>query len=129
MSVDWQSTVLSPLMAVFGQPIIYAPVKSKYQNRHTLTGVFDEAFTVIDIVDGMTVTSISQCIGLNLRDLPVTPNQKDQILVKASYGAPLKDTWYIVKKVMPDGHGGCRLLLNVAPTPCDITSDDGTQDQ
>ncbi|MCH7381375.1 head-tail joining protein [Acinetobacter higginsii] len=129
MSVDWQSKVLSPLMAAFGQPIIYSPVKGRYQNRYELTGIFDEAFTDINIVDGMTVTSISPCIGLNLRDLPVEPCQKDQILVKASFGAPLKDTWYIVKKVMPDGHGGCRLLLNVAPTPCDTTDDKGTQDQ
>jgi len=129
MSVDWQSKVLSPLMAAFGQPISYYPVKDKYQSNHKLTGVFDEAYTDINIVDGLSVTSVSPCIGINLADLPFAPRQKDQILVYASFGAPLTDTFYIVKKVMPDGHGGCRLLLNVAPKPCDITSEDGTQDQ
>ncbi|WP_339352787.1 head-tail joining protein [Acinetobacter beijerinckii] len=129
MSVDWQSKVLSPLMAAFGQPITYYSVKDKYNVKYQLTGIFDQAYTDINIVDGIHVTSVSPCIGLNLANLPVTPSQKDQILVKAAFGAPLEDTFYIVKKVMPDGHGGCRLLLNVAPKPCDITSGDGTQDQ
>lgn len=129
MPVDWQSKVLSPLGAAFGQPISYFPVKDRYNVKHQLVGIFDEAYTDINIVDGLSVTSVSPCIGLNLADLPVAPRQKDQILIYASFGAPLTDTFYIVKKVMPDGHGGCRLLLNVAPKPCDITSEDGTQDQ
>ena len=65
----------------------------------------------------------------SVADLSFAPRQKDQILIYASFGAPLTDTFYIVKKVMPDGHGGCRLLLNVAPKPCDITSENGAQDQ
>lgn len=129
MPIDWQNKVMSPLVAAFGQPISYYPVNDKYNVKHQLTGIFDEAYTDINIVDGLSVTSVSPCIGLNLADLPAAPCQKDQILVKSSFGAPLKDTWYIVKKVMPDGHGGCRLLLNVAPKACDITSDNGTQDQ
>ncbi|BAP37740.1 hypothetical protein AS4_28000 [Acinetobacter guillouiae] len=129
MNVDWQSKVLSPLMAVFGQPILYASVKDKYLVKHSLSGVFDEAYIDIQVVDSLHVTSVSPCIGLNLKDLPVTPRQKDQILVKASFGAPLVDTLYMVKEVRLDGHGGCRLLLNLAPKACDITSEKGTQDQ
>jgi hypothetical protein len=75
MPVDWQSKVLSPLMAAFGQPISYYPVKDKYLENHKLTGVFDEAYTDINIVDGLSVTSVSPCIGLNLADLPFAPRQ------------------------------------------------------
>ncbi|MPW44746.1 head-tail joining protein [Acinetobacter guerrae] len=129
MAVDWQNKVLSPLVGVFGQPITYFSVKDKYKVEYLLSGIFDEAYTDINIVDGLTVTSVSPCVGINLVDLPVEPRQKDKILVQASFGAPLVDTLYIVKKVMLDGHGGCRLLLNIAPKNSDMTSEKGTQDQ
>lgn len=130
MAIDWQEKILSPNMAVFGQPILYAPVKEKYQIKHPLRGIFDEAYNDIQIIDGLHVTSVSPCIGIVLSDLPVTPRQKDQILIFALiFGAPKVDTWYIVKNVEMDGHGGCKLLLNIAPKPCDITSENGTQDQ
>lgn len=129
MAIDWQAKVLSPLVAVFGQPLTYFTVKSRYQDEYLLSGIFDEAYTDINVVDGLTVTSVSPCVGINLVDLQVAPRQKDKILVKAGLGAPLVDTLFIVKKVMPDGHGGCRLLLNIAPRPDDMTSNNGTQDQ
>lgn len=129
MAINWHEKVLSPNMAVFGQPILYMPVKDKYHVQHEILGIFDEAYMDITVVDGLHVTSVSPCIGINLIDLSSMPRQKDQILVKASYGAPLADTLYIVKEVRPDGHGSCRLLLNLAPKACDITSENGTQDQ
>ncbi len=129
MTINWHEKVLSPNMAVFGQPILYVTVKDKYQVQHELSGIFDEAYVDITVVDGLHITSVSPCISINLLDLPSTPRQKDQIIVKASFGAPSDDTAYIVKEVRPDGHGSCRLLLNLAPKPCHITNDNGTQDQ
>jgi len=129
VTINWYEKVLSPNMAVFGQPILYAPVKDKYRVQHEISGIFDEAYVDITVIDGLHTTSVSPCIGINLLDLPDAPRQKDQILVKASLGAPLVDTLYIVKEVRPDGHGSCRLLLNLAPKPCHITSENGAQDQ
>ncbi|MEQ1320913.1 head-tail joining protein [Acinetobacter guillouiae] len=129
MAIDWQDKVLSPNVAVFGQPILYLPIKDKYLVKHKLNGIFNEAYIDIQVVDGLHVTSVKPCVGLNLKDLSVMPRQKDQIWVKASFGMPLIDTLYIVKEVRLDGHGGCHLLLNLAPKACDITSENGTQDQ
>ncbi len=128
--INWQSKVIAPSVRVFGQPGVYRRGAEQFFTDHPLSGIFDSAFSFVDVAGGVEVVSTAPCFGINLADLPFTPVQKDQILIYASpFGAPAVDTLYAVKKVMPDGHGACRLLLNLAPQPPDITSSSGTQDQ
>lgn len=109
--IDWASKVFAPNIAVFGQP---ATVTQGGVSQG-LVGIFDEAYADVDVVDGMPVTTTSPCLGIVLTDLPFTPAQRALVFVPAALGAPLVDTNYIVRKVQKDGHGGARLLLNVAP--------------
>ena len=127
--IDWQQKTLEPLVKVFGQSAVYTRFSERHATEYQLSGIYDEAFEDIDIADGLQVATRSPCFGINLRDLPFIPSQKDQILVKAAVLAPKVDTLYIVKKVREDGHGGCKLLLNLAPRGSDRTSAKGTQDQ
>lgn len=127
--INWQDKTLAPLVSVFGQPAIYTRTSEKWSIEYPFSGVFDEAYEELDIADGVQTATKSPCIGINLADLPFEPKQKDQILVRAAFGAPKQDTLYAVKKVISDGHGGCRLLLNIAPRSSDRTSAKGTQDQ
>ena len=113
--IDWQGKVVAPLISKFGQPAQLTRDGKTYM----LAGVFDEAYSEVTVADGMPVTTVAPCFGFDLADLPAVPRQKDRLLVQAALGAPLTDTQYIVKQVRIDGHGWCRLLLNLAPTSAD----------
>lgn len=128
--IDWQRKVIGPSVKVFGQPSAYRRGSEQFFKDHLLSGIFDSAFQYVDVANGIEVVTTAPCFGINLADLPFAPAQKDQILIYASpFGAPAVDTLYAIKKIIPDGHGACRLLLNLAPRPSDITSSSGTQDQ
>ena len=107
--IDWSSLVLGPVIGVFGQPAVYTQAGTNYP----LSGVFDEAYASVDVSSGQPVTTWSPCFGFNVSDLPVTPRQKDRLTITAT------GQTYIVRNVQPDGHGWCRLLLNLAPTVAD----------
>lgn len=107
--IDWPSLVIGPVVGVFGQAATYVQSGVSYP----LTGVFDEAYTSVDVADGQPVTTTSPCLGFNVSDLPVTAKQRDRLTITAT------GQTYIVRRVQPDGHGWCRLLLNLAPTSAD----------
>jgi len=108
--IDWGAKVLGPSNQVFGQP---ATLRQGGVSQD-FTGIFDEAYADVDVIDGMPVTSTRPCMGVALADLPFAPAQGATLFVPAALGAPLVDTTYVVKKVQKDGHGAARLLLNVA---------------
>lgn len=62
----------------------------------------------------MPVTTKTPCFGFAVANLSTTPKQKDKLFIAAVYEAPKVDTTYIIKEVQADGHGWCRLLLNIA---------------
>lgn len=109
--IDWGAQVLAPTIKVFGQP----GTLTQGGVSVDLNGIFDEAYVDVDVLDGMQTTSTKPCFGIDLVDLPFAPAQGARVFIPAALGAPLVDTTYIVKKVQKDGHGGARLLLNVAP--------------
>ncbi|MGF6636817.1 head-tail joining protein [Paraburkholderia sp. MM6662-R1] len=109
--IDWDSLVLTPVEGIFGQP---ATLYAGSGNAHALNGVFDEAFTNVDVVDGVPVTTTRPCYGFRVATLPVTAHQGDTLFIPAAPGAPLSDTTYVVREVRTDGHGWCFLLLNLA---------------
>lgn len=110
--IDWDSVVLAPVESVFGQPATY---RAKDGHTYPLGGVFDEAVTNVDIVDGVPVTTTRPCYGYRVGTLAIAARQGDTLFIPAAPGAPLSDTTYVVREVRKDGHGWCFLLLNLAP--------------
>lgn len=106
--IDWQAKVISPNVSKFGQSAIYIHNKKSFE----LMGIFDSAYTDVDVVDGLPVTTLKSCFGFNVSDLPVEAQQSAFLLVKAALGEPLQDTTYRIKEVRLDGHGWVRLMLN-----------------
>ncbi|MGF6978954.1 hypothetical protein QFZ94_007469 [Paraburkholderia sp. JPY465] len=111
--IDWDSLLLAPVESVFGQSANYYSADGHY--AALLNGVFDEAVTDVDVMDGVPVTTKRPCYGFRVSQLPVTAQQGDTLLIPAAPGAPLADTTYVVREVRVDGHGWCLLLLNLAP--------------
>ncbi|MEX3690818.1 hypothetical protein AB3X91_11765 [Paraburkholderia sp. BR14263] len=110
--IDWDGVLLGPVEGVFGQPAVYQTADGR---SFPLNGVFDEAFTDVDVVNGEQVTTTKPCYGFRVASLPVPPRQKDKLFIPSAPGAPLVDTTYVIKKAPQiDGHGWCLLKLNVA---------------
>jgi hypothetical protein len=103
--IDWDTLVLGPAMAQFGEAVTYAfagaaPV--------AISGVYDEQYTAVDVVDGQGVTSSMPVLGVQLSQLPALPQQGDQLTIVRTAQR------FSVREVRPDGHGWAKLLLNQA---------------
>ena len=61
MSVDWQSKVLSPLMAAFGQPITYYSVKDKYNDWKNATNNREIAFEPLRSLSTRLFNTLLSC--------------------------------------------------------------------
>lgn len=101
--IDWDQVVIGPTVAVFGEAITYLPAAG---GSLSITGVFDEAYSDVDLAGGTAVTTDSPVLGVQLSQFPATPAQGDQLTVMRTA------TTYVIREVRPDGHGSARLLLN-----------------
>lgn len=115
MAVDWDTFVIGPTIAAFGEPVTYSAPAASF----AITGVFDEAYLELTPLGrgGLTTESIGlgnvgaisaemPVLGVQLSAFPVGiyPAQGDTLA--------LRDAVYVVKEVRPDGHGWAKLLLN-----------------
>ena len=125
--IDWQNKVVAPCNVVFGQAATIT-----FQGQvSSLNGTFDEAYGDVDASDGMPVTTLRPCLGINTAEIvnlgtqPLSALQGSRLTVFASTvpgGAPAVDTDYIVREARADGHGWARLILNLAPVATDEIS-------
>lgn len=129
--INWQQQCVAPCIAVFGQPVQIVIGGVAY----SINGVFDEAYLPVDAADGMPVTTVKPCLGINTADInlggaPVSSLQGSRVTIYASTagGSPAVDTDYIVQEARTDSHGSAQLILNLAPTPADDAVADGGQD-
>jgi hypothetical protein len=121
--INWDSLVLGPTMAVFGQPVLYQPMAPQYTGGPlvphgaplTITAVFDENYRKLDplatgdlIGRSSYVTSARPVLGVRLSLLPVRPTQGDRLTIV------LTAQVFAVGEVEPDRHGHALLLLNDA---------------
>lgn len=118
MTVDWGKKVIAPLISKLGQPALVTSHGTS--GSYSINGIFDEAYSSIDMAGDMAISTTKPCFGFNVTDAVFLPVKKDYILIYASLGAPLSNTNYIVQNVQVDGHGWCRLILNSAPIAADI---------
>lgn len=112
MSVDWDTELLAPVMAVFGEGTPGVP--SSWPTFRPLSGpvfqlpdaVFDEEYKrVVELADGSTQSLSAPVLGVREILFPVPPQQGDTAFI------PSKGQLYAVADVQPDGHGHILLIL------------------
>lgn len=118
MAVDWDGLVLAPCMEVFGETAVYTAAAAGFGDfafgesgfgstaPFEITGVFDEAYREVDLLDGPGITTAMPVLGIRLAEFSSPPAQGDQLIVRGQT--------FVVREVRPDGHGGAKLMLNLA---------------
>lgn len=108
--IDWDAVVLGPVMGVFGESVLYAPVNSApFQITH---GVFDDGFAEIDPLGSPGVLSSHPTLGIQLSEFPADFDAKE---AQGDRFTVLRTgVVYIVKAGEPDSHGHALLRANVA---------------
>lgn len=72
--------------------------------QRELKGIFDEAYQVVEILDGAPVSSVRPRLGLRLLDLDFYPQNFDDVLINGVN--------YKVTDIQPDGEAGIQLMLH-----------------
>lgn len=113
MAIDWDGTVLGPVMGVFGEGTpdgdpeswpLYTPRQGPA--FRLADAVFDREFREIVLQgDGSEISSRKPVMGVRLALFPSEPLQRDQVYV------PSIDMTFTVSEVQPDGHGHALLIL------------------
>lgn len=107
MPIDWDKTVIGPLMGVFGQPATYQPPGGVAFN---VSVVYDEAYQELAALDdGSDLTIETPVVGVQLSEFTTAPEQGGQLTITGTGEV------FLVKQVRPDGRGGAKLMLNYAP--------------
>lgn len=100
---DWQDktdNVMRICRDTFTSVILYTP---KLLAQRELKGIFDEAYILVEILDGAPVSSVRPRLGLRLLDLDFYPQNFDDVTING--------TDYKVVDVQPDGEAGIQLML------------------
>lgn len=113
MSIDWEAEVGGPTVAVFGGPAIYYPADGSAS--FAVTGVFDEAYREVTIIDSLAYTSDAQpVIGIDQGQFDLAgwvPGQNDLVKITDPLARAFGQT-FIVKEPRPDSHGIVKLMMN-----------------
>ena len=103
MMIDFSGTVIQSCQDAFAQPVIYLPASG---GSYAVRGIFREAYTAIEIVDGAPVSTTKPLLGIRLAEWPSVPQPGEQVEIVGTR------TVYVINNTNPDGMGGLRLLLN-----------------
>ncbi|OTP79488.1 head-tail joining protein [Caballeronia sordidicola] len=111
MSLDWIAALdrlNGAAQAAFGEPVSYAPATGEMP--YDITGIFDEAFLELVVVDGVQLQTEQPTLGIQYSQFTAQfkafPVQGDQLTVMRT------GETFVVREPRPDGHGGGRLMLN-----------------
>ncbi|MDR3408467.1 MAG: hypothetical protein P4L68_08215 [Methylovirgula sp.] len=105
MAIDWDGLVLKGVMDIFGEPISYVP---RGGAPIAITdAVFDEESAEIAVgEDGQMATLRKPTCGIRVAALGGAIASQSDTMIRIATGLA-----YIVKDVVPDGHGHIRLTL------------------
>lgn len=99
---DLANRALKAGIFAMGESITYIRADQSWQVK----GMFQSAHIALDPETGGPVSSQMPVVGVNGRDLPVTPKTGDRIAARGHV--------YRVRDVQPDGHTGFTLMLQKA---------------
>ncbi|ASW00141.1 head-tail joining protein [Paraburkholderia aromaticivorans] len=110
MPVNWDTLVIGPLQAVFGEPVTYRPLAG---GSLQITGVFDDAYLKEVMFEDASsgVTTVSAVLGVQLSQFPSLPVQNDQLYVSSV------NSTFLVREVRVDSRGGAKLMLSKMSSP------------
>lgn len=107
MAIDWDRELLGPVMAVFGEPVIYTPRGSA--SFRIEDAVFDEEAADVQVgEDGQISSQRKPMLGVRAAAFASPPLQSDRVVIERTGAA------YIVRDAQADGHGWIVLDLMVA---------------
>jgi hypothetical protein len=121
MGMDFSSLCLGPSMAIFGQPVMVAPVKSlPNAPAYPINGIFTITSVSIPTDDGGFLSSVALKLGIRMSDCPAAILQGDWISTAVG-NLPL-GYWqgtidptisldFVVFDMTPDGQGGAVCIL------------------
>ena len=96
---DLANRALKAGINAMGESITYSRSDQSWQ----IKGMFQSAHIALDPETGGPVSSQQPIVGVNGRDLPVTPKNNDRVTARGH-------VWR-VRDVQPDGHTGFMLML------------------
>ena len=108
MGIDWQEKCGAPLVAKFGDTLLYVPRAAASLAPFDVVGVFDAAYREVILLDaGSSATDAKPVVGINDSQFPAgfTPDQDDRVVVPPTGLLAVHAGTYIVKEPRPDGHG------------------------
>lgn len=107
MSINWDATVIGPLMGIFGVPATYQPPGGV---PFDVSVIYDEAYQELaSLDDGSDLTIETPVAGIQLSAFQVQPEQGGRLTITGT------GETFLVKQVRPDSRGGAKLMLNYAP--------------
>ncbi|WP_242183092.1 hypothetical protein [Sphingomonas sp. CARO-RG-8B-R24-01] len=112
MAISWDSELLGPVMAVFGEgsgddPSSW-PTYTNFETGYSFPlrdAVFDEEYDDVKMLDGIAESSKRPVLGVRLSLFAYYPKQNDVVAIPSVNGS------YIVIDVKTDGHGHALLML------------------
>lgn len=104
MALDWDALTHAAVSDAFAEPVLYQPAGG---DPFTVSGVFDEAYAEVEVLDGAPVSSVFPVLGVRLSQFGDSPPEAGDRLTIIRTG-----TTYVVNNVNPDGHGWAILPLN-----------------
>jgi hypothetical protein len=105
MSSEWLALtddVLRSCIAEMGVDVGYTRAPA---DPVLVRGVYDGAYQLEELVDGLPLASIRPVLGVRLGDLP------GGVALRGDTLGPLEGVNYRVANVQPDGQGGALLIL------------------
>ena len=106
MAVDWDKHVLAPLHKVFGERVQFQPVGGTAYD--IASAVFDRAYTTVEVVGGMEVSSVRPVLGIRSSQFTgAVAKQGDRFKLYAT------NETFVVQRAEPDSHGEIKYLLNL----------------
>lgn len=108
---DPAGLAIAATVTVWGEPIAYRPDQGHSPALTGITGIFDNAYVSLMPTDDIglsgNVNTVRPNLGVSLAQFGAYAPQKGDL-------AMIRGTWYVVRDVQLDGHGGANLPLNVA---------------
>lgn len=100
MLPDLANRALTAVIGVMGEPITYRRRGEQWPAR----GVYQASYVALDQDTGVQVRSTQPVLLVKRTDLPVSPQQGDEVEVRGK-------AWH-VRDPQPDGHDGWLLMLH-----------------
>lgn len=100
---DLTRNVINAVKSVMGESVTYIP-QGDDDEAYSITGVFDEAYELVDLAAGADVSSVHPMLLVKIDDMETEPARGDELEVR--------DVRYVVIESQTDGQAAFKLILH-----------------